>query len=193
MDSSNAEKTAQQFHEVYERLAPSFGYKTREASAVPWSDVPAQNKALMAAVAGEVLASRDAEVAELTRLLAESRAANGDSEARRAELEAVIEQLRDEANAIIDTSRENGTDFERGQENLSERVFDVLAVHPSVVLEDRDREVAARALEDFAARAERMFAGTDGTDKERAWIGGVRAVALRLRQRAAAIRKGDTA
>jgi hypothetical protein len=47
---------ARRFHEAYERLAPSFGYKTREASAVPWEDVPEQNKRLMVAVAGEVLA-----------------------------------------------------------------------------------------------------------------------------------------
>lgn len=46
---------AQRFHEAYERLAPSFGYKTREASAVPWDDVPEQNKQLMIAVAREVM------------------------------------------------------------------------------------------------------------------------------------------
>lgn len=51
-----AEAVAQRFHEAYERLAPSFGYKTREASAVPWADVPEQNKKLMIAVAAEVLA-----------------------------------------------------------------------------------------------------------------------------------------
>jgi hypothetical protein len=47
---TDAEKVAQAFHEAYERLAPGFGYKTREASAVPWEDVPANNKALMVAV-----------------------------------------------------------------------------------------------------------------------------------------------
>ncbi len=49
------ETAAQRFHEAYERLAPSFGYTTREASAVPWADVPAQNKALMVAVCAEIL------------------------------------------------------------------------------------------------------------------------------------------
>jgi hypothetical protein len=49
------EELAQLFHETYERLAPDFGYKTREASAKPWSDVPGQNKNLMIAVAGEIL------------------------------------------------------------------------------------------------------------------------------------------
>lgn len=46
---------AQWFHEAYESLAPSFGYETREATAVPWSAVPEPNRSLMVAVAGEVL------------------------------------------------------------------------------------------------------------------------------------------
>lgn len=50
-----AEELAKAFHEAYERLAPSFGYKTREASAKPWEEVPENNKALMKAVAKEVL------------------------------------------------------------------------------------------------------------------------------------------
>jgi hypothetical protein len=45
----NAERIAQAFHEAYERLAPDHGYKTREASAVAWEDVPADNKNLMIA------------------------------------------------------------------------------------------------------------------------------------------------
>ena len=53
-----AESLARLFHETYERLAPEFGYKTREASAVPWDDVPDNNKALMIAVAAAVLAQR---------------------------------------------------------------------------------------------------------------------------------------
>jgi len=49
------ETLARMFHEKYERLAPEFGYKTREASAVPWDDVPADNKALMVAVCTEIV------------------------------------------------------------------------------------------------------------------------------------------
>jgi len=45
-----AETVARNFHEYYERLAPEYGYKTRKASAVPWEDVPPENKALMIAV-----------------------------------------------------------------------------------------------------------------------------------------------
>ena len=50
-----SEQLAKAFHESYERQAPNFGYKTREASAKPWSDVPDQNKALMIAVCAEIL------------------------------------------------------------------------------------------------------------------------------------------
>lgn len=48
------ETLARKFHEAYERLAPDFGYETRRDSAVPWEDVPEQNKALMIATVGEV-------------------------------------------------------------------------------------------------------------------------------------------
>lgn len=46
---------AKRFHETYERLAPSFSYQTREASAVPWEQVPTNNKHLMIAVCRELL------------------------------------------------------------------------------------------------------------------------------------------
>jgi hypothetical protein len=51
----DAERVARAFHEAYERLAPSFGYETREASARPWSEVPEQNRNLMVAVAGTLI------------------------------------------------------------------------------------------------------------------------------------------
>lgn len=50
-----AEHIAQRFHEAYERLAPSFGYKTRGASAVSWEEVPEGNRALMIATVSEIL------------------------------------------------------------------------------------------------------------------------------------------
>jgi hypothetical protein len=49
------EKLAEMFHESYERLAPSFGYKTRDESSKPWAEVPSSNKHLMVAVAAEIL------------------------------------------------------------------------------------------------------------------------------------------
>lgn len=57
-DSGSAvspEELAQSFHETYERLAPEYGYKTREASAVPWDRVPLNNRNLMVAVCREIL------------------------------------------------------------------------------------------------------------------------------------------
>lgn len=53
----DAESVAKLFHETYERLAPAFKYETREATRVPWEDVPEQNKHLMIAVTAEVLAT----------------------------------------------------------------------------------------------------------------------------------------
>lgn len=50
------EQIARHFHEAYERLAPAFGYETREASRKAWADVPENNKALMIAVVAEVRA-----------------------------------------------------------------------------------------------------------------------------------------
>ena len=49
------EQIAKRFHEEYERLAPEFGYETREESAKPWSEVPEQNKKLMTATVAAVL------------------------------------------------------------------------------------------------------------------------------------------
>ena len=54
-----AATVAQAFHEAYEELASEFGYKTREASAVPWADVPEGNKALMIATAERVMQAID--------------------------------------------------------------------------------------------------------------------------------------
>jgi hypothetical protein len=54
---SPAEKIAAAFHAKYEALAPHYGYETREASAVPWRDVPEANRQLMTAVVGSLLAA----------------------------------------------------------------------------------------------------------------------------------------
>lgn len=49
------EELAKFFHDEYERIAPHFGYKTREASAKPWDQVPEDNRRLMEAVAASIL------------------------------------------------------------------------------------------------------------------------------------------
>lgn len=52
---SSAEQIARAFHESYERQAPQFNYQTRKASAVPWEDVPEDNKQLMIHVVADLL------------------------------------------------------------------------------------------------------------------------------------------
>jgi hypothetical protein len=49
------EALARYFHEEYERLAPDYGYETRKESAVPWIQVPENNRELMIAVAASIL------------------------------------------------------------------------------------------------------------------------------------------
>lgn len=53
--SAHSERLAQQFHEVYERLAPEYAYETREESRVAWIDVPPKNRELMIATVEEVM------------------------------------------------------------------------------------------------------------------------------------------
>lgn len=51
----DAETLARTFHEAYERMAPRFGYTTREESAVAWDEVPVRNRDLMRATSSSVL------------------------------------------------------------------------------------------------------------------------------------------
>jgi hypothetical protein len=55
-DAPTDEDVARAFHEAYERLASTFDYATREASAKPWADVPEANRRLMVATVAEVRA-----------------------------------------------------------------------------------------------------------------------------------------
>ena len=51
----NAVAIAQEFHRAYEELAPGYGYKTRDESAVPWQEVPPANRQLMEATVEQLL------------------------------------------------------------------------------------------------------------------------------------------
>jgi len=55
MDVDRAEYIARRFHELYEKLAPRYGYETRLPSRVPWPEVPENNRQLMIAVVRELL------------------------------------------------------------------------------------------------------------------------------------------
>lgn len=61
-----AEKVARAFHEAYERLAPEHGYETRKASAVPWDQVPDNNRRLMTSVAKSLLVNGVVHVPNVT-------------------------------------------------------------------------------------------------------------------------------
>jgi hypothetical protein len=54
-DHPRADHIAEQFHQEYEALAPLVGYRTRDESAVPWSEVPTANKNLMRATVTRLL------------------------------------------------------------------------------------------------------------------------------------------
>ena len=67
-----AEKLAEFFHKTYEAFAPMFSYKTREASAVPWKDVPENNRNLMIVVCDHILGKKIPQLPsgkELTKLV----------------------------------------------------------------------------------------------------------------------------
>jgi hypothetical protein len=98
-----AEELAQQFHEAYERLAPSFGYETREASAKPWAEVPEQNRALMRAVVAEVMIPA-LEAAERER---------DDAQALLADCQRGRRVAQDEAFARLDRAERAEADAER--------------------------------------------------------------------------------
>lgn len=61
------EALAQQFHEIYERVAPTLGYTTRTESRTPWADVPEQTRNLMIAVCQEILSTTFATALEAAR------------------------------------------------------------------------------------------------------------------------------
>lgn len=52
---ADATEIAAAFHKVYEQRAPLYNYKTRPESAVPWSKVPHENKALMITTVAEAV------------------------------------------------------------------------------------------------------------------------------------------
>lgn len=70
----SAEFLAKLFHEVYERLAPEFGYMTRFSLVDGWEKLPEANRKLMIATSAEVLRKLDAVAAEPLTMLVSKRA-----------------------------------------------------------------------------------------------------------------------
>lgn len=50
-----ARALAERLHEAYERMAPAFGYETREESRKAWPEVPIRNRALMVISVADVI------------------------------------------------------------------------------------------------------------------------------------------
>jgi len=65
--TDRVEALARLHHETYERLAPEYGYKTRDATAVPWDEVPENNKELMLAVARAAIEFMDKEEGAISK------------------------------------------------------------------------------------------------------------------------------
>jgi hypothetical protein len=90
----NAIKLAVQFHEIYERLAPNYGYETRTETRA--FDTSTPNGKLMVAVCREIIQTvfkpildeRDKEIERLTKKVAELRAAYDRQVIENAELKA---------------------------------------------------------------------------------------------------------
>jgi hypothetical protein len=61
------EELAHRFHDTHERLAESFHLESRKASAVPWDEVPAENRALMVATVSEAMGPVLDSIADLRR------------------------------------------------------------------------------------------------------------------------------
>ena len=67
-DMTNGERWARRFHERYEELAPGFGYETRADTKE--FDPLSRNGQLMQAVCADIIAERDAEIAEWAKATA---------------------------------------------------------------------------------------------------------------------------
>lgn len=55
MSDLNIEGIAKLFHDRYEYLAPNYGWKTQEQSAVPWDELPENQKDLMVHVVANLI------------------------------------------------------------------------------------------------------------------------------------------
>jgi hypothetical protein len=115
---TTAEALARRFHETYERLAPKYGYETREASAKPWEQVPKNNRQLMIAVCAEVGAE----------LLVEAEQLHAQAIAHK----SVADRLRQELNTqkdIIKASNEReravAAEIQRNEERRVQRVTEL--------------------------------------------------------------------
>lgn len=57
-DERTTERIARRFHEEYEALAPAHEWATQEASAVPWDDLPDNQRRLMVNVVANLIVKK---------------------------------------------------------------------------------------------------------------------------------------
>jgi len=55
MGNDSHVRIAMAFHESYEGLAAFYGYETRPASAVPWDQLPPENRNLMCSTVKDLI------------------------------------------------------------------------------------------------------------------------------------------
>lgn len=56
LSGEGVEAVAREFHESYEDFAVGAGWKTQDASSVPWEQIPEANRQTMLATVGDLLA-----------------------------------------------------------------------------------------------------------------------------------------
>lgn len=117
------EELAQFFHETYERLAPDFGYKTRQESRKPWAEVPESNRRLMIAVCAEVLAAY--------RVSPEPKMADWETCAERRELKEENIRLRERLAGL-------GEGWISVDERLPEKTPSLMRTYCLVAIQGRD-------------------------------------------------------
>ena len=157
-----SEKLARRFHDIYERLAPAFGYETREETRR--FDPTSKNGRLMSAVTDVIEADVQAENARLQRdleIMTQTAATQGDrAENAEAEAKRLGGHISD-AIAQVETWRGRAKNAEAEVERLRRILLALVATGGEVVMED-DREGAAfstvRPLANALAEAREVLA-----------------------------------
>lgn len=152
-----AESLAQLFHETYERLAPDHGYRTREASAKPWADVPDANKALMVATCAEVLAAINptAELGRINRTLRETGAATLPGLAGVRQLGTRYQEEKDKAERFQRANDELKRQTRDASQALFEAGAESVPLSAGIKELDQANEALAAKLDAAAARHHR--------------------------------------
>jgi hypothetical protein len=140
------EDLARAFHETYERLAPKFGYRTREPSAKPWVEVPETNRNLMIAVCSVIRPEIE----------------------REAKVEAVAEAKRD-ACSLLGSADPRNSNIPATIYARDKRISDKAVAQATPEIKRRAKQEALENLRKvIASGASRSYA--DATLETLAWV-----------------------